>query len=183
MMTKYRLISARSLVICTIALALSWALATPGTGAGHKSHGDMIQTKNASSGDMVVLTPWSRASAGRARNGVAYFTVSNKGGQADRLIGAKTLIAKKTQLHGHSVSNGIMRMREIKGGLKIAPGATITFAPRGRHVMLMGLAAPLKAGGNFFLTLMFERAGPVTVSVAVHPIGEMPRVMPENHHK
>ncbi len=176
-MTRRPISSTLSLAVCAIALALSWALASPSAGAGHKAHGAMAPTKSASSGGLVVMTPWSRASAGRARNGVAYFTVTNKGGQADRLIGAKTSIAKKTQLHGHSMSRGIMRMREIKGGLKIAPSATLTFAPRGRHVMLMGLAAPLKAGENFSLTLMFERAGPITVSVAVHPIGDVPKVM------
>ena len=36
--------------------------------------------------------------------------------------------------------------------------------------MLMGLAGPLKQGGTFPLTLTFEKAGEITVSVKVRPI-------------
>jgi copper(I)-binding protein len=43
------------------------------------------------------------------------------------------------------------------------PGAT--------HLMLMGLAAPLKEGDSVPLRLVFEKAGAVTIALEVAPIG------------
>jgi len=60
-----------------------------------------------------------------------------------------------------------MVMQEVKGGLEIPAGKTVELAPGGYHVMLMELAAPLKEGSTFDLTLTFEKAGEKTVSVEV----------------
>jgi len=51
--------------------------------------------------------------------------------------------------------------------------------PGGFHVMLMGLTGPLEEGGHFPVTLTFERAGTVTVDVAVQAAGAMDAGM---HH-
>jgi copper(I)-binding protein len=163
-------------------LAAFWVVAAPGAGAGHKDHGLTASGQAKDRGGITVAGPWARASAGRARNGAAYFTVLNKGAKTDRLIGVQTPIAKKAQLHEHRASNGVMRMRRVVGGLTVAPGGRLSFAPRGRHVMLMGLGKPLKAGDGFPLTLVFERAGRITVNVAIHPIGGSAPV-PKHRHK
>jgi len=39
-----------------------------------------------------------------------------------------------------------MTMRPIDGGLFIEAGKTVKFEPGGRHLMLIGLAAPLAEG-------------------------------------
>ncbi|MCC6756118.1 MAG: copper chaperone PCu(A)C, partial [Solirubrobacterales bacterium] len=44
---------------------------------------------------------------------------------------------------------------------------TVTFAPGGMHLMLMGLGAGFDEGTHFPLTLTFETAGAVTVEVPV----------------
>jgi copper(I)-binding protein len=53
--------------------------------------------------------------------------------------------------------------------VEIAPGASVTFAPMAYHVMLLGLEdrSLLSDGKRFPLTLHFEKAGDVTVDVAV----------------
>lgn len=66
---------------------------------------------------------------------------------------------------GHG--NGMMTMREMTDGLALIGGETVPFEPGGYHVMLMGLAAPLEAGDEFELTLTFERADPVDVTVVI----------------
>ncbi len=43
--------------------------------------------------------------------------------------------------------------------------------PGGLHVMLIDLTAPLQPGQTIPLTLRFEKAGEVTVQVAVRPAG------------
>ena len=51
--------------------------------------------------------------------------------------------------------------------MDIPPGGEAKLAPRGTHVMLMGLKAPLVAGKSFPLTLEFERAGAVEVEAKI----------------
>ena len=65
---------------------------------------------------------------------------------------------------------GTMKMRPL-AGLDLVPGKPIKLAPGGYHVMLLGLKAPLKQGESFPLTLQFEHAPPLTVTVTVEPVG------------
>jgi copper(I)-binding protein len=60
-----------------------------------------------------------------------------------------------------------MTMRELADGLELPAGKTVSLAPGGYHVMLIGLGQPLKAGSTFDLHLSFEKAPEQTVSVQV----------------
>jgi hypothetical protein len=51
--------------------------------------------------------------------------------------------------------------------VEIAPGEPAVLQPGGLHMMMLDLKAPLKDGESFPLTLTFEKAGKVTVSVDV----------------
>lgn len=51
--------------------------------------------------------------------------------------------------------------------LEIPPGATLTLAPGGNHIMLVGLARTLVAGERIQVTLQFEKAPAQTVDVEV----------------
>jgi periplasmic copper chaperone A len=64
-------------------------------------------------------------------------------------------------------AQGVMRMREVDG-IALAPQARIRMRPgSGMHLMLIGLKEPLKEGARFPMTLEFERAGRVEVTVVV----------------
>jgi copper(I)-binding protein len=65
----------------------------------------------------------------------------------------------------------VMKMAPVPGGLVIAPGATVTLAPGGYHMMFVDLTAPLKKGERVKGTLRFEKAGTVPVEFAVEAIG------------
>jgi hypothetical protein len=69
------------------------------------------------------------------------------------------------------MNNGVMTMRPVKGGLSIPPGQSVTLAPGGYHIMLMELKAPLKKGDKVPVTLAFEKAGEVNVTLDVQGIG------------
>jgi copper(I)-binding protein len=112
--------------------------------------------------------PWARASAGAAKNGVAYLTITGQG-QPDRLTGASTPVAATAELHESMGDMGNMKMRPLDG-LALPPGKSVQLAPGGYHFMLMVLKAPLKAGESFPITLQFEHAPPMTVTVAVEPL-------------
>ncbi|MCW3480756.1 copper chaperone PCu(A)C [Neisseriaceae bacterium JH1-16] len=118
-------------------------------------------------GSLTVSHPWSRSTAPTVAVGGAYLSVVNHGKEADTLLGASSPRAGMVELHQNLNQNGVMKMRELKDGLAIAPGQTVTLQPGGAHLMLMNLAKPLKNGEHFPLTLTFKRAGKVTVEVTV----------------
>ncbi|PJG47160.1 hypothetical protein CAF53_02070 [Sphingobium sp. LB126] len=127
--------------------------------------------QDACKGTLVVRQPWSRATSPRADTGAGYLILRNIGRQPDRLISGSSPRAAKVEFHTMKIVDGIMRMRPLPHGVSIAPGAEGRLAPGGEHIMLIGLRAPLKVGESIPLTLRFERAGIVTVSLKVAPAG------------
>ena len=121
-----------------------------------------------------VEQPWARATPAGAKTGALYMTIDNKSGTADRLIGASSDVAAKTQIHEMKVENGVMQMREIAGGLPIPANGSVVLKPGGYHVMLIGLKKPLSTGEKFPVTLTFEKAGNISVMVPVKPMGAVP---------
>ena len=118
---------------------------------------------------VTVSQAWSRATAPGGRNGAVFFTIHNTGA-ADTLVGASAPVAEKTELHETINDNGMMRMRPVPA-VKIDQGKSVTFAPGGLHVMLLGLKAPLQQGAHFPVTLTFQKAGAVTVEAVVQGPG------------
>jgi len=118
-------------------------------------------------GALELGHPWSRAMPEASPSGAAYLSIKNTGKEADTLLAASTPRSDKAELHVHINDNGVMRMREVSGGVTVAAGSEVKFAPGGYHIMLMGLKQPLKAGERFPLTLKFAKAGTITVEVLV----------------
>ena len=120
-------------------------------------------------GDIEIGHPYATPSLPGTSNGAAYFAMlENTGNAADRLLRASTPVATRVELHTMAVdAQGVMRMREIDG-IALAPHAKIRMRPgSGLHLMLVGLKQPLKDGTRFPMTLEFERAGKVEVTVIV----------------
>jgi copper(I)-binding protein len=122
-------------------------------------------------GDLVLDNAWSRATPGGAKVGGGYITVDNKGSTADKLIGGSSPAASKVEVHEMAMNNGVMTMRPVKDGLSIPAGKSVTLAPGGYHLMLMELKAPFKKGDKIPVTLKFEKAGDVNVTLDVRDIG------------
>jgi len=118
--------------------------------------------------------PWARATAPTAPSAGGFLTITNTGTTADKLITVKTPTADMAQIHEMKMDGNVMRMREVAGGLEIPPGATVTLAPGGYHVMMMGLKAPLKQGEKVPVTLVFEKAGSIDLELDVVAMGAMP---------
>jgi copper(I)-binding protein len=122
-------------------------------------------------GDLVITQAWSRATPGGATIGGGYLTIENKGSVADRLMGGSADVAGKVQVHEMSMNNGVMTMRQLDKGLAIEPGKTVKLAPGGYHLMLLDLKGPLKQGDKLPVTLEFEKAGKVKLSLDVQGVG------------
>jgi periplasmic copper chaperone A len=119
---------------------------------------------------VTVSQPWARASAGAATTGAAYVTLTG-GASDDTLVGVSAPVADTVQVHESSAEGGVMRMRQVTGGVAIPARKTVSLQPGGYHIMMIGLHQPLVAGQSFPLTLTFAHAAPATVTVTVRPIG------------
>lgn len=122
-------------------------------------------------GELAIKDPWARSTVGDGA-GAAYLTIDNTGAKPDRLTGASSPVAKTTELHTHVRDGDVMRMRRVDA-IEVPAKATTTLQPGGLHVMFLGLAKPLAAGGSFPLTLRFAEAGEVTVTVNVKDMAAM----------
>jgi len=130
-----------------------------------------LRAQEIKAGDLVITQPWSRATPGGAKVAGGFLTTENKGSTADRLIGGSGDVADKVEVHEMTMNNGVMTMRPLDKGLTIEPGKTVRLAPGGYHLMLFDLKRPLKQGDKVPLTLEFERAGKVRLSLDVQGVG------------
>ncbi len=129
------------------------------------------RTEEVKAGDLVITQAWSRATPGGAKVAGGYMTIENRGSAPDRLIGASAEVAGKIQVHEMSMNNGVMSMRQLDKGLAIEPGKTVKLAPGGVHLMMLNPKNPLKQGDKVPVTLEFEKAGKVGVSLDVQSVG------------
>ena len=131
-------------------------------------------------GELHVAHPWSLALPPNAPNVAAYFVVHNNGRQDDRLLSVDTPITDDAQLHEHArTADGLMKMQQVPA-VVVPAGKDLTFAPSAYHVMLMQPKdrSLLSDGKRFPLTLHFEKAGDITVEVAVQ---KQPPVEQQGH--
>ena len=133
-------------------------------------------------GELRIHEPWARATIGVSKTAAAYLTVMNQGSDADHLIGIATPVAENAMLHTTAIGDdGVMKMRPVEA-IEVPAGGEVRLEPGGPHIMLMGVHEPLMAGEHFPLTLSFERAGDVTVTVPVADIAAgFAEQEPENH--
>lgn len=117
-------------------------------------------------GAVEIVDPWTRPAAA-GQTGVGYMVIKNAGKTPIVLTGAQTPLAPKVSLHQTSMTNGVMRMAPVAGGLTIAPGASAALAPAGHHLMMEGLAKPLALGQTAPLTLLFADGRKVAVDLSV----------------
>jgi len=122
------------------------------------------------SGPVQVQHAWSRATT--VATGAVYMTIANGGDADDRLVAAECPLAAKAELHQTINDNGVMKMRPVEAILVKAKNKAV-LKPGGLHVMLMGLKQPLAEGQSFPLTLNFEKAGRIEVTVSVAKAGSM----------
>jgi copper(I)-binding protein len=117
--------------------------------------------------DIAIEHAFARASATpMAKTGAAYFTIVNSGGAADRLVAVETDAAGMSMLHENKVVDGIASMTH-RDAIEVPANAEVKLEPRGIHVMLMDLKAPLKRGDEVRLTLTFDKAGRISIGVPV----------------
>ncbi len=116
-----------------------------------------------------VVRAWSRATPPGVTVGVAYFEITN-GGAQDELIAISSPVAARVEMHSTTMAGGLMQMREAES-VDVPAKGRVVFEPGGLHAMLIDLKKPLIEGARLPLTLVFRRAGKVSVEAVVQGIG------------
>ena len=134
-----------------------------------------------SAGSLQIENPWARATPKGATIGAGYLSITNKGTEADRLIGGSAAPASRFEVHTTVTEGGVAKMRQVTG-LEIKPGETVELKPGGMHLMLVGLKQPLQQGQTVKGTLVFEKAGTVAIEFTVQAIGAPAAAGVHQHH-
>lgn len=167
---------------------LIWlALLAAGCGGG---------VEGSESGQIEVSGAWARPALAGG-NGAVYFVIENGSGSDDVLLSARTQAAEVVELHDvvmvemsggddemgssgedNESGGGMSGEGEMGGGamqmvkqenVPVPAGGQVVFQPGSFHVMLIGLTDDLMTGESITLTLVFEQAGEITLTL---PVGE-----------
>ena len=119
---------------------------------------------------LEISDGWMRALPPGQPTAAAYLTVTNPDAATVRLVAARSEFAGRVEIHRSSQVEGMWRMRRIDG-LDIPAGGTITLAPGGTHLMLMGLARPLQEGESLSILLEFDNGEALPARIVVKAPG------------
>ena len=97
----------------------------------------------------------------------SYMIIENKGEKTVTLLGASSKVSPRIEIHQHSMSDGMMRMRQLDS-ININPKQKIILQPSGLHLMLFDVKKPLQAQHNVKLTLNFSNTPSVTILVPIY---------------
>ena len=121
----------------------------------------------ASAAGVHVEDGWARSTVEGMKMGGAFMKIHNDEAKQDFLVGGSSPVADRVEVHTHVNDNGVMRMREVKGGIPLEAKGVTELKPGSYHVMFMGLKKPLKEGEKVPVTLKFKNAKPQTVQLEV----------------
>lgn len=112
-----------------------------------------------------VKDVWARDTIGGTGAAAVYMTITSP--TADRLTGASSPAAAKTDLMTMTGGNGKPMGMDYVQGIDLPAGTAVSLNPKGLHVWLEDLKQPLEAGQTIPLTLKFEKAGERQVNVKI----------------
>ena len=122
--------------------------------------------------EVTARGAWARGTVPAQTSTAVYVTLSSTGDA--KVMKAESPIAKIVEIHESSMKNGMNHMHAVDS-VALPAGKAVELKPGGLHVMLMGLANPLKPGDKVPLTFTIEEKGgkrtQLAVSAEVRPIG------------
>jgi copper(I)-binding protein len=127
-----------------------------------KTGGDVV-----TAGDLEISAIWTRAMLPGQPVGGGFFTITNKGTSADRLLSVSSPDAGHAEIHSMAMKDNVMVMRPVEGGLEIPAGETVELKPGHFHLMFMDVKKPFRKGETVPMTLDFEHAGKVEIKMPV----------------
>jgi copper(I)-binding protein len=114
--------------------------------------------------------------------GAVRLVIDNPTDVADRLVGVSSPDADRTTVHrSETDAEGRATMTPVTD-LAVPAGSQVRLGESGLHVMLTGLHREVREGDTVTVVLEFERAGAVTVDVAVVEPGSDTSAAADHRH-
>ena len=110
----------------------------------------------------------------------AFLTITNHGTTNCKVISASSPLSNRIEFHEHLPSDGMMRMRQVDGGIVLPAGETVIFKPGGLHIMLFNVEQALVGGDSAQFQLDTDHCGSVEFSPEVRSLKAAP--MAKHHH-
>ena len=114
---------------------------------------------------------WIRVTSSGHPMTAGYITISNNGSKDVVLMSVSSTVAKMVELHETTFHNNVMKMRELKNGIKIPANGIIHLKPKGLHLMFKGLKTKIKEGKKYKVKFTFTNGSGVEVSMSGKKIG------------
>ncbi len=138
----------------------------------------LLSIANAGAQGITVQDAWIRGIPPSATTTAAFMTIHNTGPDDAVLKSADCDVAETVQIHTMEQVGEIMQMKEVSE-LRIPANGQAILAPKGYHIMLIGLVRPIVEGETVALSLNFSDRATVAVDAVVKKWGSMP---PMSHH-
>ncbi|MDG5470008.1 copper chaperone PCu(A)C [Deltaproteobacteria bacterium IMCC39524] len=138
----------------------------------------LLYIANAGAQGITVQDAWIRGIPPSATTTAAFMTIHNTGSDDAVIKSADCDVAVTVQIHTMEQVGEIMKMKEMSE-LRIPANGQAILAPKGYHIMLIGLIRPIKEGETIPLSLNFTDRATVVVDAVVKKWGSM---SPMSHH-
>lgn len=106
--------------------------------------------------DLMVHNQWIRPMPPVSEVTAGFMDIMNASDKDVRLVSVKSMISDNIELHEHIHDEGVMRMREVEGGIVIPAKSTQSFKPGGYHIMFLDLNSVPKKGEKVSVQLSFS---------------------------
>ena len=116
--------------------------------------------------------PWARPSPDVATTAAFFLTMTNSTDVGETLVAATTEACRVTELHQSQMTDGVMRMQQVEGGITVGASETVILAPGGLHIMCIDKLVDFALDEEIDLTLEFIDDGCTTHSETVTAVVE-----------
>lgn len=130
---------------------------------------------------IMVMDPWIRELPPNVTNTGGFASIMNKTDQDVRLIKAESTLAGRVELHEHQMVDGLMKMREVAGGILIPANGVTELKPGSYHVMFIGVNEHPMAGNVYPIKLTFDNGMTMTVDFPVKSAAAMGNMQQGGH--
>lgn len=129
-------------------------------------HGDAAAA-SVKTGDLELTGAFSKAMLPGQPVGGGFVTIANSGSADDKLVSATSDVAGRVELHEMAMQGEVMKMRKLDDGIAVPAGQTVELKPGGLHFMFFEVKKPFAEGDKVPVTLTFEKAGKVDITLSV----------------
>ena len=122
--------------------------------------------------EIIVNDAWIRGVPPSAKTTAAFMTIQNTGSKEMTLISATCEVSEIVQIHTMEQVGEVMKMKELSK-LSVPANGQTSLAPKGYHIMLIGLLRSISEGEVIPLSLNFTDGSIVNVAAVVRKWGPM----------